>query len=168
MTGHTHAIAGAAAGALFAEVMRLPVGLLPVAALLGAGAALLPDVDEPGSTVNRRLPVIGPALGRSLRHRTVTHSLVALAGLTLLAHLLLVHAAWTWLAVGTAGYGSHLFCDLLTPAGIDLFWPSGGRVRLGGWVKTGGGLEEGLFLPGFAVALVWVLWRGARLAHGVL
>ena len=137
MTGHTHAIAGAAAGALVAEILRLPVGLLPVAAALGALAALLPDVDEPGSTVNRRLPVIGPALGRSLRHRTVTHSLAALAGLTPLAHLLLVHAAWTWLAVGAAGYGSHLFCDLLTPAGIDLFWPAGGRVRLGGYVRWG-------------------------------
>ena len=168
MTGHTHAIAGAAAGALVAEILRLPVGLLPVAAALGALAALLPDVDEPGSTVNRRLPVIGPALGRSLRHRTVTHSLAALAGLTLLAHLLLVHAAWTWLAVGAAGYGSHLFCDLLTPAGIDLFWPAGGRVRLGGYVRTGGWAEQMLFLPGFAVALVWALWRGARLAHGLL
>ena len=57
MTGHTHAIAGAAAGALVAEILRLPVGLLPVAAALGALAALLPDVDEPGSTVNRRLPI---------------------------------------------------------------------------------------------------------------
>lgn len=167
MTGHTHAIAGAAAGALAAELLRLPVGLLPVAAALGAVAALLPDVDEPGSTVNRRLPVIGPVLGRSLRHRTVTHSLAALAGLPLAAHLLLRHVAWTWLAVGAAGYGSHLFCDLLTPAGIDLFWPVGGRVRLGGFVRTGGGLEEGLFLPGFAVALVWALWRGARLAHAL-
>lgn len=168
MTGHTHAIAGAAAGALSAEVLRLPVGLLPVAAMLGAVAALLPDVDEPGSTVNRRLPIIGPLLGRSLKHRTVTHSLVALGGLTLAAHLLLPHVPWAWLAVGAAGYGSHLFCDLLTPAGIDLFWPSRGRVRLGGWVKTGGGVEEGLFLPGFAMALVWALWRGVRLAHAAL
>ena len=167
MTGHTHAIAGAAAGALSAEFLRLPVGLLPVAAALGAVAALLPDVDEPGSTVNRRLPVIGPALGRSLRHRTVTHSLAALAGLTLAAHLLLRHVVWSWLAVGAVGYGSHLFCDLLTPAGIDLFWPVGRRVRLGGFVRTGGGVEEGLFVPGFAVALVWALWRGVRLAHGL-
>ncbi len=168
MTGHTHAIAGAAAGALSAEVMRLPVGLLPVAAVLGAMAALLPDVDEPGSTVNRRLPVVGPVLGRSLKHRTVTHSILMLVGLMLAAHLLLPHVAWSWLAVGTAGYGSHLFCDLLTPAGIDLLWPVGGRVRLGGWVKTGGGVEQGLFLPGFAVALAWALWRGVRLAHGAL
>jgi inner membrane protein len=166
MTGHTHAIAGAAAGALAAEAMHLPAGLLPLAALLGAAAALLPDIDEPGSTVNRRLPVLGPALGRSLRHRTVTHSVPALAGLVLAAHLLLRHVVWPWLLVGAAGYASHLLCDLLTPAGIDLLWPLPGRVRLGGWVRTGGPLERGLCLPGFAAALAWAFWRVLRLAHG--
>lgn len=167
MTGHTHAIAGAAAGALASELLHLPIGLLPVAAIIGAVAGLLPDVDEPGSTVNRHLPIIGPALGRSLRHRTVTHSVIAIIGLAVAAHALLPHVPWRWVGVGVAGYASHLFCDMLTPAGIDLFWPIARRVRLGGWVKTGGKVEEGLFLPGFAVALVWALWRGVRLAHAL-
>jgi inner membrane protein len=168
MTGHTHAIAGAAAGALAAEALRLPVGLLPVAALLGGVVALLPDIDEPGSTVSRHLPVLGPALGRSLRHRTITHSLVALAGLALAAHALLRGVPWGWVGVGAAGYASHLFCDLLTPAGIDLFWPLPQRVRLGGLVRTGGTLEQLVCMPGFAMVLVWALWHGMRAAHGAV
>ena len=62
---------GAAAGALAADILRLPVGLPPLTAALGALAALLPDVDELESTANRRLPVIGPALSCGLRQRTV-------------------------------------------------------------------------------------------------
>lgn len=165
MTGHTHAFAGAAAGAVAALALHLPVGLLPIAVAVGLGAGLLPDIDEPGSTVNRRIPVLGPALGHSLRHRTVTHSLVTLAALALLVHALWPHLPWRWLAVGAAGYGSHLLCDMLTPVGIDLLWPWMRRVRIGGWVKTGGWAEEALFLPGFAAVLVWVLWRAVRFTH---
>jgi inner membrane protein len=168
LTGHTHAVAGAAAGALAAEFLRLPVAGLPLAILLGAVAALLPDIDERGSSVNRRLPLMGAVLGRTLHHRTVTHSILALAALTLAAHLLLRHVVLPWLGVGAAGYASHLLCDMLTPAGIDLLWPLGGRIRLGGFVRTGGGLEHGLFLPGFAAVLAWALWRGVRTLHGPL
>ena len=159
MTGHTHAVAGAAAGACAALVLHAPAGLLPVAVILGAVTALLPDVDEPGSTVNRHLPVLGPLLGRSLRHRTVTHSALTLAGLLLLAHLLLPHVPMRWLLVGAAGYGSHLACDLLTPAGIELFWPLRGRSCVGGFVLTGGWLEQAVFLPAFAAVLVWAVLR---------
>ncbi len=71
MTGHTHANTGAAAGALAADILRLPVGLQPLTAALGTLAALLPDVDAPESTVNRRLGAgrragrVGP-LGRAV------------------------------------------------------------------------------------------------------
>ena len=159
VTGHTHAVAGAAAGACAALVFHAPVGLLPVAIALGTATALLPDVDEPGSTVNRHLPVLGPLLGRSLRHRTVTHSAVMLAVLLLLAPLMLPHAPMRWLLIGAAGYASHLACDLLTPAGIELFWPLRGRSCIGGFVLTGGWLEQAVFLPGFAAALVWAILR---------
>lgn len=164
MTGHTHAVAGAAAGACAALLLHAPAGLLPVAVALGTVTALLPDVDEPGSTVNRRLPVLGPLLGRSLRHRTVTHSAVMLAGLLLAAHLMLPHVPMRWLLIGAAGYASHLVCDLVTPAGIDLFWPLRGRSCVGGFVLTGGWLEQAVFLPGFAAALVWAILR--VVAHG--
>jgi len=167
MIGHTHAFAGAAAGAVVALALHLPVGLLPIAVAIGVGTGLLPDIDEPGSTVNRHIPVLGPALGNSLRHRTVTHSLITLAALSLLAHTIWPHLAWQWIAVGGAGYGSHLLCDMLTPAGIDLLWPWAHRVRLGGWVKTGGWAEETLFLPGFAAVLVWALWKAVRGAHAL-
>jgi len=167
VTGHTHAVAGAAAAVLAAEAAGLSPVALPLAALVGAAAGLLPDVDERGSTANRRLPVAGPVLGRALRHRTATHSLLAWAGLTVAAHLALPALGRPWLLAGAAGYGSHLLCDLLTPAGIDLLWPLPGRVRLGGFVRTGGALEHGVCLPAFTAALAWALWRGFRLAHGL-
>jgi len=158
-TGHTHAVAGAAAGALAALALHLPAGVLPLALAVAAAAALLPDIDERGSTVNRRLPILGPLLAHTLHHRTVTHSLFALAVLPALCHLLFPAVPWRWLEVGEAGYASHLLCDALTPAGIDLFWPWPGRLRIGGWVRTGGWAEHVLFLPAFTALAVWGVGR---------
>lgn len=166
VTGQTHAVAGAAAGALAALQLHLPATDLLVGVALGAIAGLLPDIDDSHSTIDRRLPVVGPAMGHTLRHRTITHSLVAMVGFALAAHLLLPQVSLRWISVGEAGYGSHLLCDMLTPAGIELPWPLRWRVRLGGWVRTGGWAERLLFLPGFALMTLWAVGQVLRVAPG--
>ena len=112
-----------------ALLVYAPVGYLllrsePILAFVGAGVVLwlstLPDIDM-------RLPI---------RHRGPTHSLLFLA---LVAGVL--GAAGGALGVGTyqpvgvlpgvglgvvlgvVGIGSHLLADMLTPAGVNLFWP---------------------------------------------
>lgn len=166
MTGHTHAVAGAAAGAVAALRLHLSATDLLVAVALGASAGLVPDIDESHSTLDRRLPVVGPAMGHMLRHRSITHGLVAMVGLGVAAHLLLPHVVLRWIYVGEAGYGSHLICDMLTPAGIELLWPLRWRVRLGGWVRTGGWAERLVFLPGFAVLTLWAAGQVLRVGPG--
>lgn len=117
-----------------------PIGYLlvtagaPLAALFTGAVmlqlAMLPDVDH-------RLPVVS--------HRGVTHSLlfaaavgaafaaagtalVAVGGGGLVAELLGLDALGVGVvtfgfAVGFLAVGSHLLGDLLTPAGVNLFWP---------------------------------------------
>lgn len=118
-----------------------PIGYLlvaadaPLAALVTAGVMLqlsmLPDVDN-------RLPVGS--------HRGVTHSLLfaavvgagfAVAGTALVAvgsgplvaellglDALSIGVVPFAFAVGFLAVGSHLLGDLLTPAGVTLFWPA--------------------------------------------
>lgn len=109
---------------LYAPVGALLVRSDPfVAVVVGAGAvslARLPDIDL-------RVPFVS--------HRGPTHTLAFLA----LVAAALGGAGWlaggraglgdatlyATLGVGVAGFGvgSHLLADMLTPAGVPLFWP---------------------------------------------
>lgn len=113
----------------------LVVAGAPLAALVTGGVmlwlAMLPDVDH-------RIPLIS--------HRGVTHSLlfaivigsgfagfafglVQVGGDALVVDLLGLHALGSLgivvfgFAVGFLAVGSHLLGDILTPAGVNLFWP---------------------------------------------
>src|SRR2546430_14560099 len=53
MLGHAHALSGALAFAAVAPLLPVSGIQLAVAATLTAGAGILPDLDEPGSTIAR-------------------------------------------------------------------------------------------------------------------
>ncbi|MHB1721039.1 MAG: metal-dependent hydrolase [Acidimicrobiales bacterium] len=64
------------------RIAGLPAPELLAAAVVGTGAALLPDLDEPGSTVSHLLEPVSGIVARGLRrlaggHRMATHSLLA-------------------------------------------------------------------------------------------
>jgi len=96
------------------------------AVLAAAAASILPDADYPKSWLGHQLGSISEDLNRLFGHRSFLHSLLALVLVTLALGLPL----W-WLtgrpspmiAVGV-GYGSHLFADMMTLGGVQLFWPS--------------------------------------------
>lgn len=120
MMAGSHVALGAAAWLVASPHLGLgPAG--PAGLLLAVGASLLPDIDHPKSWVGRRTGSLSVALSAMLGHRGVTHSLVAIA---VCAWVLLHNGAPRWAAEAAAvGYASHLFGDLLTPAGLRLFWP---------------------------------------------
>lgn len=110
MLGRTHVIAGAIAGySVYPHFTGIFVG--------GLGG-LLPDIDEPGSLLGRRLPFISYPLNGIFGHRTVTHSLAFVIAITLLVMPFSYHLA---LALGM-GLLSHLIGDMITGK-IKLLWP---------------------------------------------
>lgn len=153
-----------------------PIGYLfvavgsPLAALLTGGAmlwlAMLPDVDH-------RLPLI--------QHRGPTHSLLfaalvggafaavglllsAVGGAAITVELLGLDAfprvglAAFGFAVGFLSVAAHLLGDLLTPAGVNLFWPVGKEYSLSVTRADNTLANYGLFLLGvFAVAVTAAL-----------
>jgi inner membrane protein len=89
-----------------------------------------------GSTAPDWLEWVSAALGRKVKHRTVTH-FVAYWVFALAFGL----AVWDWhfaLTAFAAGGLSHVMCDALTVQGVPLGWWSDRRFHLfGGRFKTG-------------------------------
>ncbi|WP_231640909.1 metal-dependent hydrolase [Nocardiopsis sp. NRRL B-16309] len=65
--GTSHSASGLLVGVSLAAALGSHPADLFVCAAVGAGAALLPDLDEPGSTVGRSLGVVTAGLSRLLR-----------------------------------------------------------------------------------------------------
>jgi len=133
MMRRTHTAVGLASGFTLAYLQRDPLALGLALALATQIAAVLPDQD----------------LRLGLKHRGVTHSLLAL--------LLISTSLWQLdhrLALAVAvGYGSHLILDSLTIWGIPLLWPAHNRFRLAK-LRTGSGIDHLLCLVALCGAIL--------------
>jgi len=93
--------------------------------------SLMPDVDLPTSKVGRPLFFISVPLEKRFGHRTITHSVIGVAILAVLASPLYFYFPLAFWAV-MGGYWSHLQIDMSNIRGVDLFWPSPIRVVMPG------------------------------------
>ena len=96
------------------------------AVLAAAATSILPDADYPKSWLGHQLGNISEDLNRLFGHRSFLHSLLALVLVTLALGLPLwwiTGRSSSMIAVGV-GYSSHLFADMMTLGGVQLFWPS--------------------------------------------
>ena len=183
----THAVFGVAAlaGAALLAGTEPPAYAYPVA----VGAAWLPDVDNPRSTLGSGLSRIeSPTLNvisrpvswalrvtsftliRTVGHRTLTHSLLGIALFALPVWLLLGGYPNLFIAL-VAGYVSHVFADALNTRGVLLLWPMGRPFRIvPGGIRSGGVVEFAVALGVFAFALceLYLLHPALRGALGVL
>jgi endonuclease YncB( thermonuclease family) len=129
------------------------------AVLAAAAASILPDADDPKSWLGHRLGSVSEELNRLFGYRSFLHSLLALVLVTPLLGLPLwwiVGRPSPMIAVGV-GYGSHLFADMMTLGGVQLFWPSRLIAVFPGrdeYRVVSGGSSERVFV---AFALVFAL-----------
>jgi len=88
-------------------------------------ASLLPDIDHTKSIIGKLFYPIARVINRKYGHRTITHSVFVLIGLTALlsafqsAYFPSIKAAQVF---GLA-YGSHILFDMLTVQGVPVFYP---------------------------------------------
>jgi membrane-bound metal-dependent hydrolase YbcI (DUF457 family) len=154
--GRDHALSGAVAFAGVAPLV-LAAGAwtgpqLLAGAALTAGAGVLPDLDEPGSTIARSFGFLTGAFAWLVHvvsggHRKGTHSLLGVAVLTAAAW-----AAGQWQATARAADGRLTQPWHLVPAAVllALLFAAGFRA-----LRLGGHLAD---LAGIALA-VFVVWR---------
>ena len=143
MLGKTHLFYGTTAGVLAAVLFvhpERPLGLVE-AVLFGAAGGLLPDLDEPGSTISNSPRILGGLARRAMRRAT---------GGTALRLLGVV-----------AGAIVLLIAQLLNAVSRALSWTvrlvSGGHREGTHWLPVGAGLS-------IAVAAVTVPWLGPTAA----
>jgi membrane-bound metal-dependent hydrolase YbcI (DUF457 family) len=126
MLGHSHVIVGGAGFlAIGAPILALAgVHLSPAelgaGAVVGAGSAMLPDLDHPQATVSRSLGPLTESLSKftatiSGGHRQGTHSLLA-AGLVGGGLALLLRTPGPWIGLGIAWFCTSLLLRTLTDA----------------------------------------------------
>lgn len=143
MLGITHAAVGACIGAALGG---------PSGSFVGALSALVPDIDEPNSTLGRKAPLISTLTNLLLGHRGLTHTLLFSA----------LTAAAVWAAFGQhfgliwlAGCLSHIALDCCTLSGCMPFEPVS-KKRIHGRLKTG-------TIPDMAVGLLALVFLLVRL-----
>lgn len=90
--------------------------------------SLFPDIDLKNSYISKRYSFLYKNIGRNFKHRGFTHSLLSLLSLSYFFNFLLLYTnnniVFTYLSSGFfVGYLSHLFLDLLTKEGIEIFYP---------------------------------------------
>jgi membrane-bound metal-dependent hydrolase YbcI (DUF457 family) len=98
------------------------VALSGLNAAIVALAALLPDIDTGSSYVGKSLPFLSSWLERRFGHRTLTHSALFLAILSLVALPLNLLSGDTYFCL-VAGYATHPFLDTMNVNGVRLFYP---------------------------------------------
>lgn len=112
-------------------------------------ASVLPDIDCAYSLLGH-YKIFRPLQYLS-QHRGIFHSLtLCIAISAVLAFYLPI-----WALPFFLGYSMHLFSDSFTQEGISVFWPFESETR--GMIKTGGTIEDGIFLVFALVDFVFLL-----------
>jgi inner membrane protein len=149
-----------------AVLISLPTVPLLVGIPFAAFGGLLPDIDHPGSTLGRKLPLASNIIRIFLGHRGFTHSLMALAGCIwglyyLKANGLLTDTTITSLTgAGAAalllGIVSHLMADGMTKSGVPLLWPWNRTFRSPIALTTGSVVETMVTVVLVSASLLFV------------
>ena len=165
MLAFTHTAAGCASVLLVSEYLHTsPIQTI----LLLAGGIIgshLPDIDHPKSAFGSRVLPLSLPISAVFGHRGITHSLIAVVGMSWAVWWALHYAHWqngytVPVVVGVAvGYLSHLLGDWLTNSGVPLLWPSKRRF-VSPWKLCTGDLRE--YLLAFAM-YGWVIFDCVRI-----
>lgn len=150
MMAKSHVVVGIAAWFVAAPLLhRAPLD--PIDLGLAIAGSLLPDIDHPQSWVGRRTRPVSTVIARSLGHRGITHSAIAVGGLV--AALLWAGQRRDAVTALAIGYLSHLAADMLTPRGLRLAWPL--RRSWGFPLCRTGSPAEALIVFGLVCGLAW-------------
>lgn len=120
MMGHTHALIGSSLGLGVALSTHADPQHILLMLGIGAVVALLPDIDHPHAAIRRKLGCLGNLLFGRLKHRGITHTLIAIMAVGAAAYAALPPLIGELVIMA---YYSHILADMLTVSGLPVFWP---------------------------------------------
>lgn len=119
--------------------LQLSIELIVCAIIVGN----LPDIDTGQSRIGRLIKPVSYFIYQQYGHRTVTHSLLAVSLIALLAYIPAYFGLepWSWWWWPT-WYGSHILLDMIIggTTGVTLCWPWSAEFDIvplpsGGWIE---------------------------------
>jgi len=150
MMSKTHLAFGVLVGLFFATLLDVDNKFIFVS--IAVIASLIPDLDMPASKLGQKVRPLSWFLNLLFGHRGLIHTIF----FPLVIWGVLVHYNKHFIAAPFfLGYMSHLVIDMLTVQGIYFFYPIS-KVKVNGFVKTGGVLEWFIFVAILA-GIVWIL-----------
>ena len=147
MMAFTHVAAGAASALALSNLLHAPATQMTMFLAGGVLGGLLPDIDHPASALGRRVLPLSMMLAAIFGHRGITHSLIAVVGVSFAAWYALHGFDWRpeysapFVLGLSAGYLSHLLADWLTNTGVPLLWPMKRRFAAPVTISTGSPME---------------------------
>ncbi len=107
-----------------------PVG--PFIIIVVIAASLLPDIDHPSSMIGRAIKPVSLIIHETVGHRSLTHSIVAIAGLTIVVSAIVFKYDLRIIYIYTfvLGYASHILADMLNTTGVELLYPDKKRYSI--------------------------------------
>lgn len=163
VTAHVLGVEAVLARSIQGPAVVTAAAAAAIVAPVGAIAALLPDLDEPGTVLGGLLPRWWHRLTPG--HRRSTHSLLAVGLVGMLLHLALGALGVTGFALGlltalvVVGMLSHLAADAITEHGVPLLWPWRRHFGLP-LFRTGSPMEHVVVLLVLAGTAWWALGLG--------
>jgi len=167
MTWSTHVMAGICSLWVFELIPSAQMEHVAIYAGAAAVGALLPDLDAPRSKIGQWSvggikPFFLPsqAINRSVGHRSISHSLLALVFIAGVGLVLSSFVGWQVSLALWLGYASHLLTDSSTRSGIPLLYPRPRRFHLLPKplrIVTGSLAEEVIFVAFAMLVLILLL-----------
>jgi inner membrane protein len=112
-------------------------------------ATILPDLDSGFSTIGRKW--YSKPLQLFVKHRGIIHSLTTAVVLSVLLAIFIPVTSLGFFI----GYSVHIIADSFTKEGVQPFWPF--KAKSKGFVRTGGKLEDSIFLTMIFINLILFL-----------
>ena len=113
--------------------------------------SILPDIDEPKSTINRWSGIIGRIITFFAKHRGFFHSLLFI---TIISSVIYYFLNPQYALALSLGFLAHLIGDGVTPMGIELLYPFS-SFRINGPIKVGSWAEKVIM----ALLVVFIVWQ---------
>lgn len=132
MNGICHKIGGITASVITAYtiVPEITPTVLITSVVAGTLGSLIPDIDEPNSTLGKKVKLLSKGIKVIFGHRGILHTPFFLILVSIGLFFVLKQCPEKYLVLATQasiffiiGYLSHLVLDAMTPAGIMLLYP---------------------------------------------
>lgn len=125
MTTPNHIAGGLVFTGVFCSLWNINIFNSPITLVITAVVSILPDADHTKSIIGKTLYPVAKFINKNYGHRTITHSLIALIVITIIAELIkrILNIETPITHIIFFAYLSHIILDMITLQGVALLFP---------------------------------------------